>query len=733
MKIIEKHGGKFLSTFAIRKMNDGTYDFYWVGIDKVENKKAYDARVLSWKKDNCKSSNVKSTMTPAELFAGCRKEYGIPDDMSYEDAYKILSVWQEVRSVYFASYMPVTIAENVDFDTVAEIEIRSNELTGMQINQSNTRVYPNKSMAAHIIGYMGRMVNEDTINDMVKLGYSREDLVGVSGIENTQEIELSGNTTERTGTKVVEVDSLGKVVREISGNNKTPTAGNDVILTLDSGLQKVTEEALADNIAQIKAKQEARFEDPKYKDKYISALSDRKVKKINYASVGAAVVMDVQTGNVLAMASYPTYDLNLFSGGFLSNADYKKYFLDEGTNNPLFNNAISSKGTPGSVFKMCTGLAGLMEGVITVKTQITDEGYYNTYVTNPNEKGPSCWVRPRFSDHSNQTIVEGLEHSCNYFFFKVADDLKIDKLNKWADLLGLTTKTNIELPNEAAGQVGNQSTLYSKNNMSGVAALVRNKIAGYLKTECVKLNFKYDDSTYTSVALDLMNLVNSSSKNKGPDIGAILKNELKLSSSEVTTSGLVSQISQAIYEITWNPNFTIEAGIGQSVTLLTPIGMARYVSALVNGGNVFEARLVKSIMTPDGTIRSNPPKLIRNLGVDPVYLEKIKEGMHKVVSDEEAGGGTAADYFKDYKYKSEIGGKTGTAQVSQTIDLENNSWFVAFAPYDKPEIAVVVYIPHGYQGLLSGYTAKQVIQYYLDKKNQVNTPVNLPQVDTLVK
>ena len=172
-------------------------------------------------------------------------------------------------------------------------------------------------------------------------------------------------------------------------------------------------------------------------------------------------------------------------------------------------------------------------------------------------------------------------------------------------------------------------------------------------------------------------------------------------------------ISQHLLELKWSPIETVLTGIGQSVTLLTPVAVCRYVAALVNGGNIYEARLVKSIVSPDGQIiEEKRPQLIRTLDIPPEYTEAIKEGMKEVVSDED---GTAQKYFVNFKYRDEIGGKTGTGQVSK-IDLENNSWFVAFAPYEQPEIAIAVYIKNGYTGGLAAYTAKEIVEFYLDRK-----------------
>jgi penicillin-binding protein 2 len=323
--IVEKNGGKTLSTFAIHKMDDGSYQFFWPGLDSEANPKTYAARIKKWKDENCSNSRkIYRTHTPEEIYNECRTYYGIPASVGYDEAFKILSVWQEVQSIYFSSYIPVTVASSVDMNTVAEIEIRANELIGMQISQTNSRVYPNKTMAAHIIGYMGRMLDENTIVDMGNLGYHRDDLIGVSGIEASEETELSGDTADRSGTRVVEVDNLGKVVREITSDNKDPKPGNNVMLTIDSKLQKVLEKALQENIDICRAEQDSGYRDA---PSMYEQSAENRGYPIQWASVGAAVVMEAQTGRILAMASYPSFDPNLFNGGAgMTQADYDKFF-----------------------------------------------------------------------------------------------------------------------------------------------------------------------------------------------------------------------------------------------------------------------------------------------------------------------------------------------------------------------------------------------------------------------
>ena len=287
---------------------------------------------------------------------------------------------------------------------------------------------------------MGRIVDEEELEEKEALGYTAEDLVGKVGIEATMETYLSGCLTARQGKLTYSLDEAGSIIKQI--DYIVPKQGDNVVLTIDIGLQEITEEALAANVQKIRQEQEQAYADNK--QKYDQLLSERSVQELSLANAGAAIVMEVDTGNVLTLASYPSYDLNLFTGG-ISDEDYQALLDQEGS--PLFNNATSSTSTPGSIFKMATAVAGLMEGEITVNTTIVDSGPYDKYVKEGSD-APACWVKPNYSSHGRQNVVAALKNSCNYFFFEVADRLGIERLTDWVGKLGLTSKTNIQLTGE---------------------------------------------------------------------------------------------------------------------------------------------------------------------------------------------------------------------------------------------------------------------------------------------
>ncbi len=761
ISIVEENNGSAISTFTITHGEDGKAKFYF----STDNEKIKQVRLERWLKNmlipseyyksgddfysHIKESikNSKDEEDPyygyeyyegitdkeikdilaQEVYLFLRDRYKIPGDVSYDEAFKVLSVWQEAQLSSYRSYTPVLISDDVNMDTVAAIEMRKIDLYGMEIRENNIRIYPKNELAAHIVGYMGRILDESTVMEKVDIGYSREDLIGISGIEATMEGELTPNLSSRTGMRIVEVNSRGKIVAQ--KGIISPIDGNDVILTIDINMQKKLEEALAQNIMEVQSTQREKYQ--RNEEDYLQEMKTLGRISINTAEVGAAVVFSVQSGAILAMASYPSFDPNIFAGG-LTEAEYDTMKYDE--RNPLFNKAIAARAAPGSIFKMVTAVAGLMEGKIETETLISDEGPWPYDI----ESGtaPACWIGKNYHLHSNQNLTTAIKNSCNYYFFTVAKALGIDLLNKWADLLGLSSETNVELQGEMAGQVANPDSLYvPTQSPSGTSKVVYNSIRKLIVDKCKdpKVNIEHEDEVYDKAVLDLMLLARSTTDH-GPDIRGILKNDIGLTQFQINNvpyQKLDLSINADLLALEWTPIKTILTGIGQSVTLLTPIAVARYVAAIVNGGNVYEARLVKSIVSPDGQIIEEiRPQLIRTLDIPQEYTDSIKAGMKSVVSLED--GGTAAKYFADFKYKDDIGGKTGTAQVSQ-IDLENNAWFVSFAPYEQPEIVVVVFIPHGYSGGTAAYTAKEIMEFYLDRKLVEVAPAVIPAANDLTQ
>ena len=392
--------------------------------------------------------------------------------------------------------------------------------------------------------------------------------------------------------------------------------GCNVVLTIDSKLQKIAEDALKDNIEKIR---------------------NGGFGKSYDAKGGSCVVMNVKTGEVLAMASYPDYNPQSFANG-ISNEEWQGYLQNESY--PLLNKTTQSAYEPGSIFKMVTALAGLESGNITLTEKINDTGVFKKYGTDW-----KCWYYTDYhTGHGYLNVVGAIEKSCNFFFYETADRMGIDVLDKYAKYFGLGTKTGIELPSEVSG------TLASKEYVKSI------------------------DSN-------------------------------------------------------WNPGDTINAAIGQGYNKFTPLQMTKYISMIANGGNNIDVSIIKTIQKPDGTEVSkeeinefvnqklglNDNTQSEDIKINDEYLKAVKEGMKSVTSGE---SGTAYVRFKDFNIK--VGGKTGSAEAGRDKNNKDivNAWFAAFAPYDDPEIAVVVMVENGGHGNYTAEAVRNIMAEYFGMNTQ---------------
>ena len=720
IEIIERNGGTLNTAFSLKQDEmTGLWVFTWNNNDYTASQQA--ARESMWRSNFYMQDTTRYPQQ--QLFSKLCERYKIPDTLSTEQKLKVLSVWETMQNNAFLS-SPITIASNVSWETVIEIEAKALTLEGISVSVSTQRVYPNGTLACHVIGYIGKIQNYDTYYASYKdKGYALSDLIGLDGVEKTMEDWLSACTTQRVGKRVVEIDRYGAVSRTLSTTEATD--GNNVKLTIDSNLQRVAERALEENINYIRDEQETLLASDKWLDTNKAVLQgttrDFESNPISLAEKGAVVVIDME-GRVKALASYPPYDPNAFIVGGEAASEI---LLD--SRNPLVNYAIGSRDTPGSIFKPVTATAGLLTGQLTMTEQISDGGKYTKYdKTNP----PRCWVNQHYLErHANQTVREAITRSCNYFFYEVGSRLyenTDDQLYKTAALYGLTTKTGIDLPGELQGYVGSQTTLYDKNKAISAAeqatwrpSIVFNNIKKNIVTVSEKLyGMTFDEDKLDKCVKRLMDMaVDYNQSDWLPQIRAILMEELDMPREMVYLQAITGDTYIMLNEIKWGGSEAIMCAVGQSITTVTPVALARYVAAVANGGRVYDLRIVDSIISPNGEVLSqSTPILASEIEGDSVdeYLAYIREGMKGVAEAE----GTAAKFFSDAKYddiRDNMGAKTGTAEKTQ-IDLENNAWMIAFAPYEEPEIAVCVYIPHGYSGAYCSITVREIIDYYMEHR-----------------
>ena len=713
IRLVESNGKTTVNNFWMQKDEDGVWRF-----NSGSSSEAVEAsRERQWR------ANFYLTNVPEEeLFDTLLEKYCIPKDLDEEMTVKVLSLWQESRMNAFNS-LPVIIAYDVGFETVSEIESMSMELDGIDITESSTRVYPQGTVACHEIGYISK-ISASQLADYQTKGYPNDAFIGAAGIEFSLEDQLSPYVSYRQGTREVEINTRGKVVRELS--YVAPTDGNSVVLTIDVDLEKAMTDALVSTIGTIRETQETLIQKESWQENNAEVLAqyEEDDREIQLAESGAIVAMDPKTGRVLGMVSYPEYDLSMFNGGTVDNAMWNAVLE---LNDPLYNRAISTGDTPGSIFKLCTALAGLAEGVITPTETIDDIGAY----TKTNSYNPAkCWINPsdRYK-HTNQTILEAIKNSCNYYFYETSYRLGVTKLYEWAAKLGLTTKTNIELPGETTSFVGNQAMLYDPNSSVNnqytakpllAAKAIRERIYEISDARGMDLSEEVVESAVASL---LRIAVSYNTKNEWlAPIREVLQYDLGIPSSYITNNFLVNEFVTYLQELFWTPNETIMLGIGQSITQLTPIAVARYVCAIANGGTVFDAQIVDKIIAADGTVvLEKEPVIANQIVTDPYYFQLIHEGMEDVTSMED--GGTAGKYFQETEYA--IAAKTGTSQRTE-LDVENNAWIVGYAPADDPQIVVVVYIQNGYAGAQASPALIKVIEAYLDgQKGTENTSVGV--------
>ncbi len=720
-QIIQQYGGEIKSKFVIvrdEKTGEWAFDF-----GKGISEKAWAIRENQWR-----SNHYLATArypTAEDCYNRLYTMYQLDKHpMDEATALEVMAVYSEMKMNIFNS-TPIVIALDVPYEAVSEITGRSMSLAGMGIEVGEKRFYPLSTLASQVVGYVGPIAEADNYQtDLKPMGYALNDIIGKDGIERTMENWLTPNISSRTGNRVMERDNQGRLTRQISVT--PPQDGNNVKLTLIASYQQQAERAIANNVERTRALQERDMFQDNWRERNKAKLEQRDFNqyKLKLASTGAMVVLDVNSGRVLAMAQYPTYDLNAMVAG---GQEVAEILLDE--RSPLRNYAIQQRAEPGSIYKMVTGLAALTNNRLTVEDKISDEGPYRRY-TNKEEDAPVCWIgKGQRKQHADLTIVKGLEKSCNYFFYTITGYLYGDTgsnlLYQYSAKMGLTTRTGIQLPGEARSVVGNQTSLYDptvsiREQETSQPILVAASIKKHLKNIGSSYGITYDEVRLDACIKQLMDMaVVTHSDDWADAMRPILMAELNMTRDMVWKQAVIGDIWVYLNDIKWGGSLEVQMGIGQSITLLTPVAVSRYVASLGNGGVVYNLSIIDSIISPDGEILNQyQPSIFGHLDGSEQYLPYIKQGMKGVVDDQ----GTATRYFSRWPYKDEIWAKTGTSQVTIggiKLDLENNGWFVALAPFSTPaEIAVVVLVPNGKSGAEATHATREFIEWWMKDKSK---------------
>ena len=720
--------------FGFSALADGRY---LLALDKNGNSVVFDtddlALSITDEEGRVTGKMVDLSKIPADRVA----EYQVVNE---EKVVQVIAINATMQDNAFLS-LPVPFAEDVSYETVAEIEGRSMSMPWVGVTMGDKRVYPNGSLAATVIGYTGKIQNADYyFSDLKPAGYAMNDYIGQAGIEASMENWLTANITDRQGARVVEVDPQGKVTRELS--YIAPQDGNTVKLTINAQYQAAAERYIRDNVNYTRDLQEQRMRESDwletYKDKI--AIRDFEEFPLKLATTGVLIVMDLRdgnAGNILALAQYPNYDLNAMVQG----GDPALQIVQD-ERGLLMNYAIQTRAEPGSIFKMVTGLAGLTNGELTPTETISDGGRFDWY-TNVKEDMPKCWTSHP-ENHKDLNIAGGLTNSCNFFFYTVAGRLYNNHpgqelLYKYAAQMGLTSKTGIDLPGELRSVVGNQTNLYDpsvslEEQMTSTPILVAASLKKHITNYAASYGITYDSARLDKCIKQLMEMaMNTPQDNWVSAARPIFMTELGMTRTMVMQAALMTDMWNYLNTIKWGGSQEIQMGVGQSITLLTPISVVRYAGALNSSLTVWNPNIVDSIISPEGEILSQRHATAFNtLESAKPYLSYILQGLEGVVDE----AGTAGRQFRGWKYTAEevMVGKTGTSQMTigkVRIDLENNGWFVALTPKEDPEIALVSFIPNGFSGSYTVRAAKDFIEFYLDEKAKVDVNIALPGGNSL--
>ena len=566
IEILESNEDKYIDNLPIR-------------VDPFEFTEKDEKDQREWKKENDLDENYSAE----QVFYALKEKYEISND-DVNTARKIMAVRYEISSVGYSSTRSVTIARDISNTSAVQIREQNAKLAGINVVTEPTVSYTSGSLASHILGYVGAISEEEYSTR--KDTYRNDDIIGKDGVQKVFEEYLKGTD----GVKQVDMTVDGAITSEYI--SEEAVAGSDVVLTIDANLQKVAEEALEQNIKDI---------------------ADGKYGEGNDADAGAVVVMNVNTGEVLAMASYPDYNPERYSEEYDPNDETGKYY----------NRAIRSIYAPGSTFKMVVASAALDTGEITTRTRINDNGVY------PYGDGQACWYYRSYGvGHGYLNLTQAIKYSCNYFFYDLGYRMGIDTIAEYAGRYGLGKKTGVELMGESSGIVASR------------------------------------------------------------------------------------EYANSIGYTTWYPADTLSAAIGQSFNSYTPIQMARYISMIANGGKNVDVSIIKSeienfVKESIGTEN----ELKEDLNISEENLDAIRDGMKGVTSE---SGGTAYSTFADFDI--DIAGKTGSAQTG--VDGEAHGWFVGFAPYDEPEIAVVVMVEKAGSGGYTAVVAKEIMEEYFGMNSE---------------
>ena len=548
----------------------------------------------------------------------------------------------------------VIIIRDIPWDLVVKLEENRQELPGVTITVEPLRYYPQGPLAGHALGYIHSINPEEIAAQKEGQEYDINSLIGKSGIEKQYESYLRGVD----GARRVEVDAKGHPIRELV--TLEPQAGDNIHLTIDMDLQKVLQKSMEEVLAQLQTQY------PK-------------------AKVGSVVVIDVNTGGILAMHSAPDMFPDDWKGDISSNR--AAYYYPQGAYNPMepggaMNRAIQVTYPPGSTFKPITGMAALESGNMnSLNDYVTCQGHY--------------WIAPYircWQVHGNVSYYSAMAGSCNTYFQEMGRRAGEGEIIRVAEQFGLGSKTGLDIPYEVSG------LLPTPEWKKEINALLIDKKYEALREQ---LEDKYADYEKNTVDEKEKNKLAQQKKNEKAKLEAQYQIDYN-------------------FDTKWQAFDTFNMSMGQGNNDYTVTQLANYTAAIANGGKLMKPHLASKITDAKGIIiKEFKPEIVRKTDVSSLNIAETKRAMLQVTLP----GGTAHYLFANFPENIQVGAKTGTSQtgrIGDNVMKEFHGTFIAFAPYDNPQIAFAGIIEYGQSGSGSaGYIARDVFEHYFGIKDHL--------------
>lgn len=598
--------------------------------------------------------DIKSTAKEAYDTLRTHRKFRIDTAYNNEDGLKVMTVRHAFNLSGYYSYIPSDIAKNISKETAVLIQERNMDFPGVSVTVEPIRNYPFEDSAAHMIGYMGKIASEREIEKYIdENNYKNDDLIGKTGLEKAFEDVLHGED----GYQFVYADAKGNYVGDfIEGvegkESKTALTGNNIQLTIDIELQQKVEEYLKYTLDRIQDG-----------EPYESEWGNMSYDQFEHAETGAAVVVKVDTGEVLAMANYPSYDLNLFSTG-ITTADWNSLQPENPRNplepRPLYNIATSTSVQPGSTFKPLTVLAALEQGLNPEKK------LYANGVIEVGNKLFRCWYYREYGGkHGPTNAMEALMVSCNYFMYDVVRGydyykkqpldftMNTEILLDYAGRFGLGLKTGIEINEDNKG-LPSEGTKKAYIDYS-LKRFLNVHLKEYFSEEAL------EDEDYKKFLVETISGWSDEYVEFGLSRNEITRRLMALEpvTSRTETELLTDYVLYSYFrQIPWREGDDLNLSIGQGDHRYTIIQIARYISAIANDGYLNDLTLVKEV-NGESTLEVATERIEMN---DYENLSYIREGMHMVAHER---SGSVYQTFKNFPIES--GAKTGTAQKAGRI------------------------------------------------------------------